>query len=45
MINGINLNDQVKNQITLQPTINTMQEFKIDNSSTAPSMDARRERS
>ncbi len=32
MINGINLNDQVQNQITFQPSINTVQEFKIDNS-------------
>jgi hypothetical protein len=32
MINGINLNDQVQNQITFQPSINTVQEFKLDNS-------------
>ena len=32
MINGINLNDPVQNQITFQPTINTVQEFKLDNS-------------
>ena len=32
MINGINLSDPVQNQITFQPTINTVQEFKIDNS-------------
>ncbi len=32
MINGINLNDSVQNQITFQPTINTVQEFKVDNS-------------
>ncbi len=32
MINGINLNDQVQNQITFQPSINTVQEFKFDNS-------------
>ena len=31
-INGINLNDQVQNQIVFQPSINTIQEFKIDNS-------------
>ena len=31
MINGINLNDQVQNQITFQPSINTVQEFKVDN--------------
>ena len=33
MINGINLNDQVQNQITFQPSINTVAEFKVDNSS------------
>lgn len=32
MINGINLNDPVQNQITFQPTINTVQEFRVDNS-------------
>src|SRR5262245_29414721 len=32
MINGINLNDMVQNQITFQPTINTVSEFKVDNS-------------
>ncbi|MGH9879865.1 MAG: TonB-dependent receptor domain-containing protein [Pyrinomonadaceae bacterium] len=32
MINGVNLNDQVQNQITFQPSINTVQEFKADNS-------------
>src|SRR3984893_1374438 len=32
MINGINLNDMAQNQITFQPTINTISEFKIDNS-------------
>jgi Carboxypeptidase regulatory-like domain len=31
MINGINLNDPNQNQITFQPTINTVNEFKIDN--------------
>jgi hypothetical protein len=31
MINGINLNDMVQNQITFQPSINTVQEFKVDN--------------
>ncbi|HTA47742.1 MAG TPA: TonB-dependent receptor [Bryobacteraceae bacterium] len=31
MINGINLNDPNQNQITFQPTINTVDEFKIDN--------------
>ena len=30
MINGINLNDMVQNQITFQPSINTVQEFKVD---------------
>ena len=33
MINGVNLNDMVQNQITFQPTINTVAEFKADNSS------------
>lgn len=32
MINGINLNDIVQNQITFQPTIETVQEFKLANS-------------
>ena len=32
MINGVNLNDMAQNQITFQPSINTVQEFKIDNS-------------
>jgi len=32
MINGINLNDMVQNQITFQPSINTVQEFKLSNS-------------
>ncbi len=32
MINGVNLNDQAQNQITFQPSINTVQEFKVDNS-------------
>lgn len=31
MINGINLNDMAQNQITFQPSINTVQEFKVDN--------------
>jgi hypothetical protein len=31
-VNGINLNDGVQNQITFQPSINTVQEFKADNS-------------
>jgi hypothetical protein len=33
MINGINLNDMVQNQITFQPSINTVSEFKVDNQS------------
>jgi hypothetical protein len=32
MMNGINLNDPSNNQITFQPTIGTIQEFKVDNS-------------
>jgi hypothetical protein len=32
MINGVNLSDPVQNQITFQPTINTVAEFKVDNS-------------
>src|SRR5262249_55041783 len=32
MINGINLNDMVQNQVTFQPTINTVREFKVNNS-------------
>jgi outer membrane receptor protein involved in Fe transport len=32
MINGVNLNDMVQNQITFQPSISTVQEFKVDNS-------------
>jgi len=31
LVNGINLNDVVQNQITFQPPIDTLQEFKIDN--------------
>jgi carboxypeptidase family protein len=31
MINGINLSDPNQNQITFQPTLNTVAEFKIDN--------------
>ena len=30
-INGVNLNDNSQNQITFQPSINTVSEFKIDN--------------
>lgn len=33
LVNGINLNDNVQNQITFQPPINTLAEYKIDNSS------------
>src|ERR1700733_1816305 len=36
MINGINLSDPNQNQITFQPTINTVDEFKIDNSTYSP---------
>jgi len=32
-VNGINLNDPVQNQITFQPPIDTLAEYKIDNSS------------
>ena len=32
MINGINLNDMVQNQLVFQPSINTVSEFKVDNS-------------
>jgi len=32
MINGINLSDMVQNQVTFQPSISTVSEFKIDNS-------------
>ncbi len=32
MINGVNMNDISQNQITFQPTVNTVEEFKIDNS-------------
>ena len=32
MINGINMSDMSQNQITFQPTINTVSEFKVDNS-------------
>jgi hypothetical protein len=31
-INGVNLNDMSQNQVTFQPTINTVSEFKVDNS-------------
>lgn len=32
MLNGINLNDEVNNQVTFQPSIDTVSEFKVDNS-------------
>ena len=32
MVNGINMNDPNNQQVTFQPTINTVQEFIIDNS-------------
>ncbi len=32
MVNGVNLNDMANGQITFQPSINTVSEFKIDNS-------------
>jgi hypothetical protein len=32
LVNGINLNDNVQNQITFQPPIDTLAEYKIDNS-------------
>src|SRR5437660_7234634 len=32
LVNGLNLNDPVQNQITFQPPIDTLAEFKIDNS-------------
>ena len=33
LVNGINLNDNIQNQITFQPPIDTLAEYKIDNSS------------
>lgn len=33
LVNGINMNDNVQNQITFQPPISTLAEFRIDNSS------------
>lgn len=33
LVNGVNLNDGVQNQITFQPPIDTVSEFKIDNNS------------
>ncbi len=32
MVNGINMNDPNNQQVTFQPTINTIDEFKVDNS-------------
>src|SRR5215472_5522117 len=32
LVNGINLSDMVQNQITFQPSINTVAEFKVENS-------------
>ena len=32
LVNGINLNDEVQNQVTFQPSIDTVSEFKVDNS-------------
>lgn len=32
LVNGINFNDNVQNQITFQPPIDTLAEYKIDNS-------------
>ncbi|MCU1318471.1 MAG: hypothetical protein JWN63_3793 [Candidatus Acidoferrum typicum] len=32
LVNGINLNDPVQNQITFQPPVDTLAEYKIDNS-------------
>src|SRR3984893_5523171 len=33
LVNGVNLNDNVQNQITFQPPIDTLAEYKIDKSS------------
>jgi Carboxypeptidase regulatory-like domain/TonB dependent receptor len=32
LVNGVNLNDPVQNQVTFQPPIDTLAEYKIDNS-------------
>jgi hypothetical protein len=32
LVNGVNLNDEVQNQATFQPSVDTVSEFKIDNS-------------
>jgi hypothetical protein len=32
LVNGINLNDPVQNQVTFQPPVATLEEFKVDNS-------------
>lgn len=36
LVNGINLSDEVQNQITFQPSIDTVSEFKIDNATFPP---------
>jgi hypothetical protein len=33
LVNGVNLNDNVQNQLTFQPPIDTLAEYRIDNSS------------
>jgi carboxypeptidase family protein/TonB-dependent receptor-like protein len=33
LVNGVNLNDNIQNQLTFQPPIDTLAEYKIDNSS------------
>lgn len=35
LVNGVNLNDPAQNQITFQPPIDTLDEFKVDNSTFA----------
>jgi outer membrane receptor protein involved in Fe transport len=35
LVNGINLNDELQNQVTFQPSIDTIAEFKVDNSTFA----------
>jgi carboxypeptidase family protein len=36
LVNGINLNDMVQNQTTFQPSISTVSEFKVLNSTVSP---------
>ena len=36
MVNGINMNDSNNQQVTFQPTINTVDEFIVDNSTFSP---------